>query len=237
MTESEIAAFLRAARADDERTAVVVERRRPRRDRARGLRLVDHPITARIPQAPLWEFLLTFGARWGEMRSLVWCDVDLGEATVTLRGSTTKTEKARCVPITREFAAELERLRALDARALGRAPGATDRVFLSPQGHPHREDTTNARRVYRRMLDAAGIERIDGIGRRLDVHALRGTCATALARRGVAVNVAQRLLGHATPDMTMKHYVRMDDGDVRAAVEMGAVGSKRTEAGGREVGA
>lgn len=113
------------------------------------------------------------------------------------RSANAKTHRARCVPISREFAAELAQLRTLHARALGRPVGDADRVFLSPEGQPQRAETTNARRVLRRLPGAAGIGRIDALGRRLDVHALRGTAATSLARRGVNMAVTQKLPGHA----------------------------------------
>jgi integrase len=97
--------------------------------------------------------------------------------------------------------------------------GVADRVFLSPEGQPQREDTTNARRVLRRLLDAAGIERIEALGRKLDIHALRGTPATSPARRCVSIAVTPRLLGHQTADLTAKHYTRLEVEDVRAAIE------------------
>jgi len=219
MTDREIEAFIAAARADDQHTAHVVERRRPRSDTPRRFTLVNGAARVRVPQAPLWVFLLSYGSRYGEARQLAWGDVDFQARTVTLRPENTKTHKARCVPISREFAAELEQLRLLHARALGRGVGGADRVFLSPEGQPHREDTTNARRVFRRLLDAAGIERIDALGRRLDIHALRGTCATRLARNGVGMAITQRLLGHKTVEMTAKHYTRLEVEDVREAIE------------------
>jgi integrase len=219
MTDAEIEAFLVAAREDDLANAGVVGRRRARGDAPCTFTLVSGSPRVRIPQAPLWSFLLTYGARFGEARTLAWGDVDLERATVTLRPENTKTHRARCVPISREFAAELAQLRPLHARALGRAVGDADRVFLTPEARPQREDTTNARRVFRRMLEAAGIERIDALGRRLDVHALRGTAATRLARRGVSMAVTQRLLGHATVEMTARHYTRLEVEDVREAME------------------
>jgi integrase len=219
MTDREIAAFEAAAREDDRCNAGVVQRRKPRSDAPRTFTLVSGSPRVRIPQAPLWAFLLGYGARYGEARTLAWGDVDLDARTVTLRPENTKTHRARCVPISREFAVELAQLRPLHARALGRAVSDADRVFLAPEGQPHREDTTNARRVFRRLLDAAGIERIDALGRKLDIHALRGTAATRLARRGVSMAVTQRLLGHKTVEMTAKHYTRLEVEDVRAAME------------------
>ena len=76
-----------------------------------------------------------------------------------------------------------------------------------------------ARRVLRRVLDRAGIARIDALGRVVDIHALRHTAATSMARRGVPLVVAQRVLGHASPEMTAKVYTHLGLEDLRGAVE------------------
>jgi integrase len=56
-------------------------------------------------------------------------------------------------------------------------------------------------------------------GKVIDIHGLRGTCASRLVRNRVPVAVTQRILGHASPTMTMKHYVHLDVEDLREAVE------------------
>jgi integrase len=237
MSDAELDAFLAASRDDDRRNEVVVARRSPRHDLPQRFRLVDGAHRVRVRQTPLWEFLALTGARYGEARQLAWGDVDLARGVALLRPENTKSQRARTLPITAEFAAELVELRAVHARALGRAVNEGDRVFLSAEARPLRRDTVNARRLFERLLRAAGIERIDSMGRSLDVHALRGTCATRLARRGVSISVTQKLLGHSSPLLTAKHYTKLEDGDVRAAVELGAMSGRRSEAGKREVGA
>jgi integrase len=107
--------------------------------------------------------------------------------------------------------------------------GAGDRVFLSPEGRPLRVDTVNARRILARLLEAAGIARRDSTGRKLDIHALRGTCASRLARRGVGVALTAKLLGHSTIEMTLKHYTKLDLADLRHAVETNAPIANRRE--------
>ncbi len=81
------------------------------------------------------------------------------------------------------------------------------------------EYTTNGRRLLRRVLDRAGIVRRDALGRVVDIHALRHTAATGMARRGVPLVVAQRVLGHASPEMTAKVYTHLGLEDLRGAVE------------------
>jgi integrase len=59
-------------------------------------------------------------------------------------------------------------------------------------------------------LDAVGLPRVT-------LHFFRGSYATRLRRSGADSLVIQRLLGHATLEMTRK-YVEMEDGDLVAAV-------------------
>jgi len=139
-----------------------------------------------------------------------------------LRAENNKGDRARSLPITAEFAGELVELRTVNVRRLRQAVTGGDRDFLSPGAQPLRQNTVNARRLSARSLTAADIARVDAMGRSLDIHALRGACATRLTRRGVSLLVTQKLLGHSSPLLTAKHYTRLEDGDVRAAVELGA---------------
>ena len=70
-----------------------------------------------------------------------------------------------------------------------------------------------------RLLDRAGIAKRDLQGQKLDIHALRTTCASRMARRGVSLAITQRWLGHSDPQLTAQHYVSVDVEDLRAAVE------------------
>ena len=74
------------------------------------------------------------------------------------------------------------------------------------------------RRVLRRVLQAAAISRLDGEGRRVDLHGLRHTAASQLARGGVGLVLAQKLLGHADPKLTARVYSHVEVEDLRAAV-------------------
>jgi len=56
------------------------------------------------------------------------------------------------------------------------------------------------------------------IPRPLRFHDLRGTTATLLARAGVSLVVAQRMLRHTDPRLTANIYSRVDIGDLRAGI-------------------
>ncbi|OQB34595.1 MAG: Phage integrase family protein [Candidatus Hydrogenedentes bacterium ADurb.Bin179] len=59
---------------------------------------------------------------------------------------------------------------------------------------------------------------MDGAGRVLDVHALRVTFGTMLARAGVGLATAQRLMRHSTPALTANVYTVLELTDTGAAV-------------------
>jgi integrase len=224
LSEDEIARFLAAADADDrenEQRVVGEASTFSRRTlRHRGLR---------IPQAPLWRAAIETGARYGELRALTWGDVDLANRVLTLRAETTKAGKSRSVPIRREFAPELARLRELHARALGRQPEAAEHVFLSAERRPLRSDTTNAMRLFDRLLERAGIDRVDALGRKLDIHGLRHTAATKLQRDGVPLAHAQRILGHSDPKLTARIYGHLEVEDLRDSIDRAAPRSPDTQ--------
>jgi len=73
-------------------------------------------------------------------------------------------------------------------------------------------------RVFYRDLTAAGIAKTDSSGRAVDVHALRHTFGTMLAKSGVSLQVAQRAMRHSTPTLTANVYTHLDLGDIGAAV-------------------
>jgi len=63
-----------------------------------------------------------------------------------------------------------------------------------------------------RLLEAAGIERTDAHGRSVDIHALRHTTATRLARSVAPLAITQRVLGHSDPKLTARVYTHLGGG-------------------------
>jgi len=58
-----------------------------------------------------------------------------------------------------------------------------------------------------------------GIPRPMRFHDLRGTTATLLARAGVPLVVAQRILRHSDPRLTSNIYTRVDLADLQAGID------------------
>jgi len=219
MSEDEIARFLAAAEEDDRRCETGLAASRAARVRGRGLRVLGAEPPPRVPQTPLWRALLETGARYGELQALAWADVDLAGRLITLRAETTKAQRERTIPLRQGLVLDLRALRKVHERMLGHPPEDTDHVFLSPEGRPWPGHTVNCMRIFVRLLKAAEIDRLDAHGGKLDIHALRHTAATRLARAGVGLVQAQRILGHSDPKLTAKIYTHVGVEELREAVE------------------
>ena len=200
LTDPEIDSFLAASEEDDDQCSLAMD-------------------FERVPQTPMWLAFLETGARWNELRTLCWGDVDFNRLVIVLRAENTKSRKTRAIPIRDDLAERLKQLRVLAENVHFRLPNVADRVFLSPEGRPWKKPTTNAMRIFDRVLRAAGIEKLNAMGEKLDLHALRHTFASRLARGDVGLVQAQRLLGHADPKTTAAIYMHLDVEDLRCAVE------------------
>jgi integrase len=168
-----------------------------------------------------WEALyviaLHTGLRRGEALGLLWEDVDLEEATLSVKRSldidgTLKTPKnpasRRTLKLTPRALAALkahkvrqneERLRAGDVWE------DHNLVFPNTIGKP-----MNAGNFYRRdfqpLLERAGLA-----SEGFTFHSLRHTFATTLAAKGVHPSTAQKMLGHSDIRMTLAIYTHATD--------------------------
>ena len=152
------------------------------------------------------------GLRRSELTRLTWGSIDIDAGLLTIRDGKAKREDV--VPLHPEL---------LEAFKAGRPTEAkhTDRVFPTA--------VTNLTR----KLDfkRAGIDKPDAQGRIADLHALRATLGTRLARAGVAPQVAQRIMRHADYRTTLKHYTMLSLADTTSAMQLLPGG--RGEAAGR----
>jgi integrase len=220
LTETEAEAFLRAAYAADE----VAARRRAAiltiSGMTQGKSYAARSRPDRIPQGPLLRFLLETGVRWNEARQVRWADLDVVACRLTLRPATTKNRKGRTLPIKPSLASELGGLPELYHRALGRAPRREDPVFLTARGKPWPQDTCRIRRILEPIWKAAGIERVNEEAERVDVHSLRHTCATRLARAAVPMAMLQKFLGHQDPRTSQRYYDHLQVEDLEDALKL-----------------
>ena len=220
LTEHETEVFLGAAYAADDaaqrRTAAV----RTIEGGSRGAPYAARERALRVPQGPLFRFLIETGARWGETRQVTWADLDQRRCRLTLRPATTKNRRGRVLPLKPSLVEELRGLLAIHHRILGRAPTKDDPVFLTPTGKRWAADTGNVRRLLEPIFKSAGIEKENERGERVDVHSLRHTAATRLARAGWPMAKLQRFMGHADPRTTQRYYDHLEADDLESSLEL-----------------
>lgn len=121
------------------------------------------------------------GMRRGEMFSLRWMDIDFERGFFRLRETTTKSSKARTVPLIEPAHAELAALRK-DCESKPAAP-----VF--PISKERASD------LLRELLDSLDLK---GVG----LHTLRHSFASRGARAGIPPFYMKEILGHEDMDMT-----------------------------------
>ena len=211
LSDQEITRFLSAADEDDRHAAALHERE----GLGPGGR---HSLGPRVPQAPLWRAFLETGARWSELTRTRWRDLEDEGCILLLRAETTKSRRKRVVPVGPGLHRVLLELRPIHAAARGRAHVPEDPIFLTPEGAIWGRPTSNAMRIFNRTLVKAGIKRVDVDGRKVDIHALRHTFGSRLARRGAGLVQVQRLLGHSDPKLTAQVYTHLDVEDLRRTV-------------------
>ena len=218
-SEDEARRFLAAASAlDVERKAFHAAERTIRHGtKGRPFAASERPL--RIPQSPMWRTLLFTGVRWGELTATTWSDVELDAKLLRLRATTTKTKRARTIPLVDDVVLALRGLQAKTREALGRAPESADFVFLTPMGEPWSGVRNNAQRAFHEVLHRAGIEKRDVHGRSATIHGLRHTFVTMLARARVPLIEAQHLAGHSDPRLTAARYTHLHAEDLRSAVD------------------
>jgi len=207
LTEDEIAALLKAAEERPTRDALTV---RAGKNKGKLLANVREEVQERLKRvgqerALIYRFMLTTGLRKGEVTTLPVkaLDLDGDQPCVRVEGRHAKSGKSAVLPLRPDLAADLRRhlteRNSNGARLLFNVPSDFKRVFDSD-------------------LDAAGIAKTDAQGRTLDIHCLRHTFATLLARSGASPATAQKLLRHSDIRLTMNIYTHLDLADTASAV-------------------
>jgi integrase len=130
---------------------------------------------------PVVVTALHTGMRFGEILALEWGDVDLKRRQ--LRVVDSKNNETRVVPINEILYNVLSKVR-----------GGDGKVFKNSRGQPYRSVRTS----FEKAVKEAGIKDFT-------FHDLRHTFASWLAMEGVPMSTIGRLLGHKTPQMTMRY--------------------------------
>jgi integrase len=134
-----------------------------------------------------------------ELQHITGGDVNLARGVLVVRKG--KANRVDEVPLHPDLAAELTRERPRTA-----LPSA--KVF------PTAVSNTTRRKDFMR----AEIPETDEDGRYADLHALRSTLGTMLARAGVTPQVAQKVMRHSDYRTTIRFYTKLGLSDTAAAV-------------------
>jgi len=141
---------------------------------------------------------LRTGLRWGEIANLKWQQtpnsnyVDFEREVIFIHESLSKSGKSRWIPLGQVVKWELLNVP---------KQKNTDYGFLNPEtGRP----IGSIKNAFNRAVKKAGIEDFT-------FHSLRHTFASQLVRNGVDLYVVQKLLGHASPKMTMRYAHLRED--------------------------
>lgn len=179
-------------------------------------------------RALAYQTLAFTGLRWNELRSITIgaARLDAEPAFLLLEAANEKNRKGAHIPLQEDLRNALkeyrdERIKRL-AGNCSAFPGAFDGETLF-DGLPGKMNKVfDADLAATKIMNSEGkevcIAKTDGAGRVLDVHALRVTFGTMLARAGVGLATAQRLMRHSTPALTANVYTVLELTDTGAAV-------------------
>jgi integrase len=162
-----------------------------------------------------WPTLIALatGMRRGEILALRWKNVDLDKGVVRvvesleqtkagIRFKSTKTEKARAVPLPKFAVAQLREWKRLQAEKLLRIGVKQDLVCAREDGKPKQPESLTHEFTY--LIGRAGVPRVR-------FHDLRHSHATQLLANGVHPKIVQERLGHSTITVTMDLYSHVSE--------------------------
>ncbi len=212
----------------------------PKQDEQRDRRRVRRPLTddelARLLQIArergreAWYLAAALaGLRKGDLQRLVWGDIDFANGTLTIRDG--KAKRTDTIPMHPQLAEALhKRFRQHPATPKARVfpHTVTDRTRLKDflrAGLAREELITDADGIPvmvgsgRHRRPKTRITTEDEQGRVIDLHALRTTLGTQLARNGVAPQIAMQIMRHSDYKTTLTHYTVLGLADTSKAIE------------------
>jgi len=225
---------VKTGRAESNPLAVV-----PKLDESRDRRRIRRPLTddelARLLAVAdergrkAWYLAAALaGLRKDDLQRRTWADVDFDGGTITIaHGKAKRTDvvpmhpqladvlQARrdenpAVPTARVFPTTVTNLTMV--KDFLRAGLAHEVVVTDDNGEPVMIGKGKRRRAKTEIVVA------DDEGRVIDLHAMRTTLGTNLARAGVTPQIAQRIMRHADYRTTMRHYTVLGLTDTAAAI-------------------
>jgi integrase len=152
----------------------------------------------------IYRLLVGTGLRSGELSLIKPFQINFEQNLFTVIPENTKNKKPDVLPIRPDLAADLK--------------AWIERFKIEPGQRIFNYNKSSIRYSFLADLKAAGIERKTQDGRSIDVHSLRRTFGTMLARAGVPLTTTQRLMRHSTPELTAKLYIDVEPIDMCQAI-------------------
>ncbi len=167
---------------------------KPTQERSRDRVLSDSEITEILqtketidyPFGPMVEFLLLTGQRRGEAASMKWSDYDKKERVWILSREHTKSDRAHFVPLSD-----------MAIKILDNVPKLGNYIFTSAGDRPF-ENFSRAKVLLDEKIKAERTKEGQADIPPWTIHDLRRTCASGMARLGVAPHVIEKALNHSS---------------------------------------
>jgi integrase len=156
-------------------------------------------------RALVYRLFLGTGLRSTELSLLTPDQIDFEHCRLRIEAAKTKNKKADILPMRPDLVQSVKEWVAEHA--------------IQPQERIFCFNHKSILESFYSDLKAAGIGRKGADGRSLDVHSLRKTFGTMLAKAGVPLTTTQRLMRHYSPILTAKLYIDVDSVDMMQALE------------------
>jgi integrase len=153
----------------------------------------------------IYRTALATGLRSTELSLLTPSQINFEQCSLTVEAAKTKNKKPDVLPLRADLVQSLKE--------------RCETKGIKPHERFFRHDVYNIRKAFYADLKIAGIERVGEDGRSIDVHSLRKTFGTLLAKAGVPLTTVQRLMRHSSPLLTAKLYIDVEGGDMMDALD------------------
>lgn len=164
----------------------------------------------------IFKFALGTGLRQGEILGLTYKDIT-DKSVKVQRQAITDTNKSRILSRTKTKSSVRivpmpVPIQELFRQYKARQKNTKDDDLVFPAKTGNIMDKSNLIRSYRRFLETIGVEY-------KEFHTLRRTFCTQLAKEGVPLAVASRLMGHDSIETTAKYYTHITDDEKEEAIK------------------
>ncbi len=181
------------------------------RDPKERERFLEALKTTREPARTVITIAYWTGLRRSEVFSLEWSDIDFAYEQINVRGETTKSGKARHIPLHPTLAEHLSGLRSQRMRVASHSPQLHGVSALVCPGSLSGKRLKQINRAWSSLTERAGLSDFR-------LHDVRHDFASRLVMNGTDLYVVRDLLGHSTTKLT-ERYAHLSPEHLKQAME------------------